>query len=87
VPLDEGAHRELPDYRYRLKAPVLTGHEDVGQFIQEFSDVMAVTLWPTRVALLQLRLVFTDKAKSYGLGPDVDSIFAALYGLDLASRV
>jgi len=30
------------------------------------------------VALLQLQLALTDKAKPYELGPDVDSIFAAL---------
>jgi len=42
-PRGKEAHRELPDYRYRLKAPVFTGNENMEQFIQEFSDVVAVT--------------------------------------------
>jgi len=72
VPRGEEAHR------YHLKAPVFTGREDVEQFIQEISDVAAVTQWPPHVALIQLRLALTDKAKPYGLGPDVDGIFATL---------
>jgi len=43
VPPGEEAHREIPDYRYCLKAPIFMGIEDVEQFIQEFSDVVAVT--------------------------------------------
>jgi len=78
VPLGEEAHGRLSGNRYRLKGPVFTGNENVKQFIQEFSDVVAVTQWPPHVALLQLRLALTDKAKPYGLGPDVDGIFAAL---------
>jgi len=39
-------------YRYRLKAPTFTGLEDIEQFIQEFSDVIDITQWPPRVALI-----------------------------------
>jgi len=50
----------------------------VEQFNQEFSDAVAVTQWSPCVALLQLWMALTDKAKPYGLGPDVNSIFAVL---------
>jgi len=73
-----GAYRELAADRYRLKAPTFAGNEDVEQFIMEFSDVMEITQWPPRVALLQLRMSLMDKAKPYGLGPNIDSIFAWL---------
>jgi len=65
-------------YRYRLKAPVCTGLEDVEQFIQEFSEVMEITQWPPRVALIQLRMALTEQAKPYGLMTSVDGIFTAL---------
>jgi len=39
-------------YKYRLKAPVFTGLEDVEHFIQEFSEVINITQWPPRVALI-----------------------------------
>jgi len=74
-----GAHRELVADRYRLKSPTFTGNEEAEQFILEFSDVMEVTQWPPRVALLKLRMSLMDKAKPYGLGPDIDSIFASLW--------
>jgi len=70
--------RELNEDRYRLKAPTFTGEEEVEQFIQEFSDVMEVNQWPPRVALLKLRMSLMDKAKPYGLGPDINGIFASL---------
>jgi len=70
--------RELTEDRYRLKAPTFTGEEEVEQFIQEFCDVMDVAQWPPRVALLKLRMSLMDKAKPYGLGADIDSIFASL---------
>jgi len=41
--------------------------------------MVAVTQWPSCVALLQLWLALTDKAKPYGLGRDVNGIFAALW--------
>jgi len=65
-------------YRYCLKASTFTGQEDVKQFIHEFSDVLAITQWPPRVALIQLLLALTEKAKPYRLGPSVDAILAAL---------
>jgi len=74
----EEANRKLSGDKYRLKAPVFTGNEDVEQFIQEFGDVVGFSQWPPRVARSQLRLMLTDTAKLYGLGTDVDSIFAAL---------
>jgi len=70
--------RELNEDRYRLKAPTFTGEEAVEQFIQEFQDVMEVTQWPPRVALLKLRKTLMDKAKPYRVGPDIDGIFASL---------
>lgn len=63
---DKEAHKEFPGDRYRLKGtppPVLTGNEDGEQFIQEFSDVVEVTQWPPRVALLKLRMSLAEKAK------------------------
>jgi len=71
--------RELNEDRYWLKAPTFTGEEEVEQFIQEFNDVMEVTQWPPRVALLKLRMLLMDKAKPYGLGPDINSTFASLW--------
>jgi len=65
-------------YRYRLKAPAFTGLEDVEQFIQEFSEVIDVTQWPPRVALIQLRMALTEQAKPYGLETSVDGIFTVL---------
>jgi len=50
-------------YRYCLKAPTFTGREDVEQFIQMFSDVIDITQWPPRVALIQLRMALTEQAK------------------------
>jgi len=83
VPMDHeveerGAYRELDADRYHLKAPTFTGEEEVEQFIREFGDVMEVVQWPPRVALLKLRMSLIDKAKPYGLGPDIDCIFASL---------
>jgi len=60
------AHGKLSVYRYLLKAPVFTGNEDVEQFIQEFRNMVAVTQWLPRVALLQLRLALTDETKPMG---------------------
>jgi len=54
------APRKLNDDRYRLKAPTFTSGEEVEQFIQEFNDVMEVTQWPPRVALLKLRMSLMD---------------------------
>jgi len=65
-------------YRYRLKAPVFTGLEDVEQFIQEFSEVIDIIQWSPRVDLIQLRMALTEQAKPYGLGASVDGIFTAL---------
>jgi len=48
------------------------------QFIQEFSDVIDITQWPLRVALIQLWMALTEQAKPYGLGTSVDGIFTAL---------
>jgi len=70
--------RELNEDRYRLKAPTFTGEETVEQFIQEFQDVMEVAQWPLRVALLKLRMALREKAKPYGVGLDIDGIFASL---------
>jgi len=71
--------RELNEDRYRLKAPTFSGEETVQQFIQEFQDVMEVAQWPPRVALLKLRMALMDKdkAKPYGVGPDIDGICAS----------
>jgi len=71
------APRELNEDIYQLKAPTFMG-EKVEQFIQEFNDVMEVAQWPPRVALLKLRMSLIDKAKLYGLGPDINSILASL---------
>jgi len=65
-------------YRYRLKVLVFMGFEDVEQFIQEFSELIDVTQWPPRVALIQLQMALTEQAKLYGLGTSVDGIFTAL---------
>jgi len=65
-------------YRYKLEAPVFTGLEDVEQFIQEFSEVIAITQCPPRVALIQLRMALAEQDKPYGLGASVDGIFTAL---------
>jgi len=70
--------RELNEGRYRLKAPTFTGEEKVKQFIREFQDVMEVTQWPPRVELLKLRMASMDKAKPYGVGPDINGIFASV---------
>jgi len=67
-------------YRYKLKAPTFTGQEDVEQFITEFSEVLAITKWPPRVALIKLRRALTEQAKPYGLGSSVNEIFTALRG-------
>jgi len=64
--------------RYCLKAPIFMGREDVEQFIQEFSDVTDIALWPPRVALVQLRMALTEQAKPYVLGTSVEGIFAVL---------
>jgi len=69
--------QEEEAYRYRLKAPVFTGLEDVEQFIQEFSEVIDITQWPPQVALIQLWMALTEQAKPYELGTSIDGIFAA----------
>jgi len=51
--LQQEVHAEVSSDRHRLKASDFTGNEDIEQFIQEFSDV-AITQWPSTVALLQL---------------------------------
>jgi len=78
VALERSIHPGEEAYRYRLKVPVFTGLEDVEQFIQEFSNVIAITQWPPRVALIQLRMALTEQAKPYGLGASIDRIFTAL---------
>jgi len=65
-------------YEYRLEAPVFTGLGDVEQFIREFNEVAAITQWPPRIALIQLRMALTEQAKPYGLGTSANGIFAAL---------
>jgi len=72
------APKDLNKDRYRLKAPTFTGEEEVEQFMQEFSDLMEVTQRPLQVPLLKLRMSLMDKAKPYGLGSDINSIFASL---------
>jgi len=72
------ALQEEEAYRYRLKVPVFTGLKDVEQFIQEFSEVIDITQWLPRVALIQLRMALTEQAKPYGCGISVDRIFTAL---------
>jgi len=67
-------------YRYRLKAPVFMGLDDVEQFIQEFSEVIDITQWPPWVALIQLQMALTEQTKPYGLGTSVDEIFTATAG-------
>jgi len=71
-------HIELYEDRYRLKAPAFMDEEAVEQFIQEFQEVMEIAQWPPRVALLKLRMALRDKAKPYGMRPDIDEIFAFL---------
>jgi len=71
-------HRECYEEKYRLKVPTFSGEEPVEQFVQEFQDVMEVAQWPPRKALLKLRMVLSDNAKPYGVGPDIDGIFASL---------
>jgi len=39
---------------------------------------MEVAQWPPRTALLNLRMALMDKAKPYGVGPDINGIFASL---------
>jgi len=83
IPVEPGAeervaYRVRDADRYRLKASTFTGEEEVEQFIQEFGDVIEVTQWPPWAALLKLRLSMMDKAKPYGLGPGINSIFASL---------
>jgi len=79
VVLDEvRVRRELYKDRYRLEALTFTGEEEVEQFIQEFQEVLEISQWPPRVALLKLRMVLREKAKPYGTGPDIDGIFASL---------
>jgi len=75
---DRRAPKELNEDRCRLKAPIFTGKEALEQFIQVLSDVMEVTQWPPQVALLKLRMSLMDKAKSDGLGLDIDNIFASV---------
>jgi len=65
-------------YRYRLKASTFMGWENVEQFIQEFSDVVDITQWPPRVALIQLWMALTEQAKPYGSGVSVEGNVAAL---------
>jgi len=63
---------------YRLKVPTFTGKESVEQFIQTFQELRNFARWPPRMALLKLRTALTDKAKPYGGGMDIVSIFASL---------
>jgi len=65
-------------YKYRLKAPVFTAIEDVEQFIREFSEVLAVTQWPPRVALIRLQEALMEQARPYGQGRSITEIFTAL---------
>jgi len=70
-------HRECYEEKYRLKVPTFSGEEPVEQFVQEFQDVMEVAQWPPQIALLKLRMALSDKAKPYGMRPDIDGIFAS----------
>jgi len=63
---------------YRLKVPTFTGKESVEQFIRTFQELRDFAQWPPRMALLKLRTALTDKAKPYGVGTDIDGIFASL---------
>jgi len=71
-------HKECYEDKYRLRVPTSSGEEPVEQFIQEFQDVMEVAQWPPRIALLKLRMALSDKAKPYGVGLNIDGIFASL---------
>jgi len=71
---------EKEAYRYKLEAPTFTGLEDVEQFITEFSEVLAITQWPPRVALIKLRRALTEQTKPYELKSSVNGIFTALRG-------
>jgi len=71
-------HREFYEEKYWLTVPTFSGEEPVEQFVQEFQDVMEVAQWPPQIALLKLRMALSDKAKPYGVGPNINDIFASL---------
>jgi len=56
---DDIGSSALPMDKYHLPAPIFLGEDDVEQFITEFSDVVAICRWPTRITLIQLRLCLT----------------------------
>jgi len=60
IPQGMEAHSELSGDRYGLNALILTSKEDVEEFDQEFSDVVAISRWLPRTALLQLWPASTD---------------------------
>jgi len=66
-------------YKYKLKVPTFTGIKDIEQFISEFNETWAITQWPPRVALVQLRRALTGEAKPYRQRPSIDGVFAALW--------
>jgi len=68
----------LPMDRHYLWAPTFSGEKDVVQFIAECSHIAAISRWPARVTLIQLRLYRTKAAKPCGIGQDVGDIFNAL---------
>jgi len=70
--------QELNEVRYQLKMPTFTGEEAVEHFIKDFQDVKEFAQCPLRVAMLKLRMALMDKAKPYGVGLDIDCIFASL---------
>jgi len=64
---------------YRLKVPTFTGKESVEQFIQTFQDLRDFARWPPKMALHKLRTALTDRARPYGVGTDIDGVFASLW--------
>lgn len=63
----------MPRYMYSLRDATSCGKEDVEQFLTEFSKIAVVCVHTTSVALLQLRLCFTEQAKPYGSSADINS--------------
>jgi len=49
-------HPNLPGEEADRELPVFSEEKEIEQFIQEFSDVAAVSRWPPRVTLLHLRM-------------------------------
>jgi len=68
----------LPMDRYHLRTPIFSGEEDVEQFSDEFSDLVAICRWPAWVTMIQLWLILMKSAIPYGIGQDVGEIFDVL---------